>query len=102
MFGVQVWLLARGIGATGHGLFALTLGGYALAWSVGFVFVILPAGAGVREAVLILVLAPLVAREDALAIALISRFLMLAGDGLGAGAAVCAELLHRRLAKSSR
>jgi hypothetical protein len=102
MFGAQVYLLARGIGASGEGLFLLTTGSYALAWSVGFALVILPAGAGAREAVLILVLAPLVARQDALAIALIARILMLAGDGLGAGAAVCGELLHRRLAKSDR
>ncbi|WP_431837323.1 lysylphosphatidylglycerol synthase transmembrane domain-containing protein [Cellulomonas sp. Y8] len=95
-FGMHLWLLARSIGATGDGLFLLTTGGYALAWVVGFVIVFLPAGAGAREAALILALAPVLPREDALVLAVVSRFLMLAGDGICAGAAILAEKVRMR------
>jgi uncharacterized membrane protein YbhN (UPF0104 family) len=95
-FGVHLWLLARSIGASGVGLLLLTTGGYALAWVVGFVIVFLPAGAGAREAALILALAPVLAREDALVLAIVSRFLMLAGDGICAGAAILGEKTRTR------
>ncbi len=93
-FGAQVWLMARGLGPTSSTLFALSTGGYALAWVVGFVIVVLPAGAGAREAALVIALAPVLDRDNALALALVSRFLMLLGDAGGAGIAVVAERLH--------
>lgn len=96
MFGVHLWLLARGIGAPNNGLFLLATGAYALAGVVGFVIVVLPAGAGAREAILLLALAPAIDRDNALALALISRFLMLIGDGISAGGAICGERLHQR------
>ncbi|WP_217616010.1 lysylphosphatidylglycerol synthase domain-containing protein [Cellulomonas sp. GbtcB1] len=95
-FGTHLWLLARSVGAPSEGLFLLTTGGYALAWVVGFVIVFLPAGAGAREAALVLALAPALPREDALVLAVVSRFLMLAGDGVSAGAAILAEKAHAR------
>jgi hypothetical protein len=93
-FGAQIWLMARGFGTTSSTLFALSTGGYALAWVVGFVIVVLPAGAGAREAALVIALAPVLDRDNALALALVSRFLMLLGDAGGAGIAVVAERLH--------
>lgn len=95
-FGAHLWLLARAIGAPPEGLFLLATGGYALAWVVGFVIVFLPAGAGAREAALILALAPALPREDALVLAVVSRFLMLIGDGVSAGAAILAEKARAR------
>lgn len=95
-FGVHLWLLARGVGAPAAGLLLLTTGAYALAGVVGLVIIILPAGAGAREATLLLVLAPVLDRDNALALALVSRFLMLLGDLASAGAAICGELVHRR------
>ena len=56
------------------------LGGYALAWTAGFLFVVAPAGAGVREAALTLVLLPALGRPAATAVALVSRALMTVGD----------------------
>lgn len=95
-FGAHLWLLARAIGAPPEGLFLVTTGGYALAWVVGFVIVFLPAGAGAREAALVLALAPVLPRQDALVLAVVSRFLMLAGDGVSAGAAILAEKARAR------
>jgi uncharacterized membrane protein YbhN (UPF0104 family) len=96
-FGLHLYLLVRAAG-TGTGsastLLLASTGGYALAWVVGFVIVFLPAGAGAREAALVLALAPVLPGSDALALALVSRFLMLAGDGLTAGVAVLAARRH--------
>lgn len=96
-FGLHLYLLVRA-GAVGTAspatLFLASTGGYALAWVVGFVIVFLPAGAGAREAALVLALTPVLPGADALAFALVSRFLMLAGDGLTAGVAVLAARRH--------
>jgi len=86
-FGVQLWLLARTVTTDSPALLLASVGGFALAWVVGFVIVLLPAGAGAREAALVLVLSPYMAAPDALALALASRVLMLAGDVALAGAA---------------
>lgn len=93
-FGAQIWLMARGLGTPSSTLFALATGGYALAWVVGFVIIVLPAGAGAREAALVLALAPVLDRDNALALALVSRFLMLLGDAGAAGIAAVAERVH--------
>ncbi|WP_051640130.1 lysylphosphatidylglycerol synthase transmembrane domain-containing protein [Cellulomonas sp. URHE0023] len=96
-FGAHLWLLAAGSGVSSAKLGLLTTGAYALAWVVGFVIVVLPAGAGAREAALVLALSPVMDRSTALALALVSRALMIAGDFLSAGAAVLAENRHRAM-----
>ncbi|WP_423463194.1 lysylphosphatidylglycerol synthase domain-containing protein [Promicromonospora sp. MS192] len=56
--GLQLWVLCTGLGMTPSArTFALATGGWALAWTAGFLFVLAPAGAGVREVVLAAVLA---------------------------------------------
>ncbi|MEN3360402.1 MAG: glycosyltransferase 2 family protein [Mycobacteriales bacterium] len=73
----------------------LSLGGYALAWTVGFaaaavLVVAAPAGLGVREVVLVALLTPVTSAAAATAVALVSRLVQTAGDLLWAlaGAAV--------------
>jgi glycosyltransferase 2 family protein len=95
-YGGQVWLLATGLGAGGARLLPLSVGGFALAWVVGLLLVVAPAGAGAREAVLVVVLAPVLNPAAALLIALVSRVLMSVADLLFAGGAVLAERRHRR------
>ena len=60
----------------------------ALAWAVGLIVIPAPAGAGVREAVLIATFAPQIGAPAALAVALASRVLLVLADvalaGLGA------------------
>ncbi|MCW2666431.1 MAG: hypothetical protein JWN57_1393 [Frankiales bacterium] len=88
-YGVHALLLvqAQPTGGDANALL-LSLGGYALAWTVGFVVVLAPAGGGAREAAFVVAFAPLLARPDALAVAVLSRVLMTVGDlvwgGLGA------------------
>lgn len=86
-FGVQVQLLVVALGAPVVRAFPLAVGGFAFAWSAGFLVVIAPAGLGAREAVLVALLAPVVDRAGATAASLVARLLMTAGDVLLAGGA---------------
>jgi hypothetical protein len=87
LFGLQIWLLATRLGAPEGKTALLAVGGFAFAWSVGFLVVFAPAGAGVREVLLIAVLGPVLGTGAATAVALVSRVLMTAGDLLTAGSA---------------
>ena len=80
-YGVHLWLLVRPQD-TGPGpdLLLLSTGAYALAWTAGFLVVVAPAGAGVREVALVAALAPVLDRAGALAVAVLSRVLMTLGD----------------------
>lgn len=78
----------------------LATGAFALAWVVGLLVVVAPAGAGAREAALVVALGPLLDRPDALLVALVSRVLMALLDALAAGvAAGAAAALRRRAAR---
>jgi hypothetical protein len=80
-YGVHVLLLVLPQHRTGAGnLPLLSLGGYALAWTVGFLFLLAPAGALIRETVLVLSLAPVLDRPAATAVAVVSRGVMTVGD----------------------
>jgi hypothetical protein len=79
--GLQVWALAVCLGAPATGrTLALATGGYALAWAVGFVVVIAPAGAGAREVALLAVLSTVLDRGAVLVVVLLSRVLFTAVD----------------------
>ncbi len=84
-FGVHVAVLAHALGAHGATLLPAATGAFALAWSVGFLVVVAPAGAGVREAVLVLALRPVLDADAALLVALVSRALMSLGDVAAVG-----------------
>ncbi len=86
-YGVQIWLLAVRLGAPDGRAFLLATGGYAFAWCVGFLVILAPAGAGVREVVLVASLSPVLSVGKATAIALMSRLLTTVGDLLSAGIA---------------
>jgi glycosyltransferase 2 family protein len=86
-YGLQIWLLAIRLGAPDGKAALLAVGGFALAWSVGFLVVLAPAGAGVREVLLVATLGPVLGVADATAIALVSRVLLTVCDLLTAAAA---------------
>ena len=85
--GAQIWILAEKLGAPAGRTVLLALGGYAFAWCVGFVIVIDPAGAGIREVLLVAALSPVLGAGPALAVALVSRAVNTISDLLVAGAA---------------
>jgi hypothetical protein len=78
--------------------FVTGTGAYALAWTAGFLFVVAPAGAVVREAVLVLALSGLLSHANGTAVALASRGVQTLGDVLWALAAVA--LLRQRVQSS--
>ncbi|WNB86328.1 lysylphosphatidylglycerol synthase domain-containing protein [Cellulomonas sp. ATA003] len=91
-FGFQAWLIARDLDGAGAVGYWLATGAFALAWVVGFVVVLAPAGLGAREAALVLALSGTLDPADALALAIISRVVTTLGDGLvAAGALVFAR-----------
>lgn len=89
--GALVWVVATGVGMPATGAtFALSVGGYALAWTVGFLVVVVPAGVGVREAVLAAVLAGQLDTGGVVVTILLARVLMTVADlllGLAAASA---------------
>jgi uncharacterized membrane protein YbhN (UPF0104 family) len=82
MYGIATWLLVRDLdpGVGGIQLLWLSLGAYALAWTAGFLVVVLPAGAGVRELVLVLALSPALAAGPATLVAAVARLLATIAD----------------------
>ncbi len=84
-YGVQVWLLARDLGGSGAELLPLSLGAFAVAWSAGFLFVVAPAGVGVREAGIVLFLGPAIGTPEATVVAVCSRLLLTLADLVWAG-----------------
>jgi glycosyltransferase 2 family protein len=84
-FGAHAWFLISVFAGKGGNTFALSLGAYALAWSVGFLIIFFPSGIGPREVALIAVLAPVMPSGSALVVALASRVVMTIGDLAWAG-----------------
>jgi uncharacterized membrane protein YbhN (UPF0104 family) len=83
-YGLSVWVIAVAVGAPAGTALAVCVTGVPLAMTAGFLAVIAPSGIGVREAVLVWSLAPVLERSDALAVALVARLLFTIGDLLAA------------------
>jgi uncharacterized membrane protein YbhN (UPF0104 family) len=92
--GLQIWILAEKFGAPVGKTMLLALGGYAFAWCAGFLFVIAPAGGGVRDSLLFASLAPVVGSSPALAVMLVSRAVNTISDLLVAGVAAATRRVH--------
>ena len=80
-------MLADKLGAPVGRTVLIALGGYAFAWCVGFVVIFAPAGAGIRDVLLVAALAPVLGTGPATAVALVSRAVNTISDLLVAGAA---------------
>jgi len=87
--GLQIWVMTARLGAHGGDTLLACVGAYAFAWSVGFLIILAPAGAGIRDVILIAELTSLagVGSGAATAIALVSRGVTILGDLAGAGVA---------------
>ncbi|MCS5508059.1 flippase-like domain-containing protein [Curtobacterium flaccumfaciens pv. flaccumfaciens] len=95
-YGVQATLVLRVFGADSPTLFPVAVGAYAVAWLVGFVVVIAPAGIGPREGTLVLLLGSVAGGSAPLALAVISRVFMTIGDVVLAGVGALLAARHRR------
>jgi hypothetical protein len=90
-YGVHVYLLARRLGVEGGALLWLQCtGAFAAAFASGPLLLVVPAGAGVREAALLLLLGSTVTVPVAAVIAVVSRLLFIVGDLAWSGVAVLA------------
>ena len=58
----------------------ISAGAFAIAWCAGFLFIIAPAGAGVRDVLLVAVLSPFAGENPAIAVALTSRLALVVAD----------------------
>ncbi|MFC4586505.1 lysylphosphatidylglycerol synthase transmembrane domain-containing protein [Sphaerisporangium corydalis] len=85
VYGVHIWLLLGDMRPGGVSLYAVAAGAYALAWVTGLLTVIIPAGIGVREGAMVLVLAPVLSAPGALVVAIVSRLAFTLGDVAWAG-----------------
>jgi hypothetical protein len=92
-YGLQIWILATRLGAPAGKTALIAIGGFAFAWSVGFIVVFAPAGAGVRDVLLLVLLGSVLRTADAAAVVLVSRVLTTAADLLSA--AVAARFVRR-------
>lgn len=97
-YGVHIWLLAVDLGGTGWSLPLASAGAFALAWSAGFVFVIAPAGAGIREIVLAAGLGPILGVGRVVLLVVASRLLMTIGDLVWAAAGYLLGRRHAAMA----
>ncbi|WP_416395613.1 MULTISPECIES: lysylphosphatidylglycerol synthase transmembrane domain-containing protein [unclassified Curtobacterium] len=95
-YGVQATVVLRAFGADSPTLFPVAVGAYAVAWLVGFVVVIAPAGLGPREGILVLLLGSVAGGSAPFALAVISRVFMTIGDVVLAGVGAALAARHRR------
>lgn len=85
-YGLQIALLAASLGADFTEILLPATGAFAAAWCAGFLVVVVPTGAGTREAVLTVALAPQLAAgaAGALTVAVVSRLLLTVADVVAA------------------
>lgn len=94
--GAQVWVLAVGVGmGVDARALLLCIGGYCFAWVVGFLVIVVPAGAGVRETILAIILGASLSTGGVFAVVLVSRVVLTVADLL-------LGVLGLLLAKTSR
>jgi hypothetical protein len=85
--GLQIWILAERFHAPAGKTALIALGGWAFAWCAGFVAVLAPAGAGIRDVLLFAALKPVIGGPPATAVVLVSRGINIINDLLVAGVA---------------
>ncbi|MFG6197232.1 YbhN family protein [Nonomuraea sp. JJY05] len=80
VYGLHTWLLSGR-----SDLYLVATGAYAFAWATGILTIVVPAGVGVREGALVLVLGPIIGTPAALAVAIVSRLAFTLADATAAG-----------------
>jgi uncharacterized membrane protein YbhN (UPF0104 family) len=96
LFGLHLYALTSGLGVDGPRILIGAIGGFALAVSAGILFIPAPAGAGIRDVVLIASLGVSMTGARALGIGLASRVLLIIVDLLMAALGVVGSRLFRK------
>jgi uncharacterized membrane protein YbhN (UPF0104 family) len=87
VLGAGFWLCAHGLVAVPAHDLPEYMGAFAVAWLVGLLAVFAPGGLGVREAVLVALLASRIGAANALVVAAVSRLTLIFVDVVLAGVA---------------
>ena len=96
--GLHLWVLVRALGGDPSATLVPSVLGYALASSLGMLALVLPAGLGLRELVLGLLLADYLPYSAVLAAVLLSRFIVTMSDVVAAAIGWGYARSHRLLA----
>ncbi len=80
LLGLHAYVLMLGLHVDPGRALPLAVGGFALAYCLGVLFIPVPAGAGVRDAAIVVAFATVLDQPRALAVALVSRVVMVAVD----------------------
>jgi glycosyltransferase 2 family protein len=98
IFSAHFYLVADAVANVSTDSFFLLAGVNALAWCIGFVVIVAPSGAGIKEAVIILALPALgiTGEVDAVVIALLARMTAVLGEVAIFGAVKGANFLRKR------
>jgi uncharacterized membrane protein YbhN (UPF0104 family) len=94
--GTMTYLLMRRLAGHGGAIVLVSIGGFALSWVAGYLAIFAPAGAGVREAVMVAILSTQTTTSIALVVALVARALTVVADAV-AGVLGIALVGRRRL-----
>jgi len=87
-YGAALGALASSFGVGFDDALVIGVGAFALAWIVGFIVVFAPAGAGVREVVLVAALAPVLDTSTGLVVAMVDRVVIIFAELSLAGVAL--------------
>jgi uncharacterized membrane protein YbhN (UPF0104 family) len=96
--GLHAWFLLIAMGAPAGRALPVAIGGFALAYGLGLLAIPVPAGAGIRDAALVVTFATVVPTSTALAVALVSRVILTVVD-VGLASTVYAAVHGRRLSR---
>lgn len=80
LYGLAHWAVARALAPVAAADLPLMAGAVALAWAGGYLAVVMPVGLGVRDGILLVILAPLLDPAQALVFVAMSRVVQLAAD----------------------
>jgi hypothetical protein len=82
LLGLHFGVLVQGLDSDLRSVWTMSIGIFAIAWVAGFLVVVAPAGAGVREAALVLGFAAVLPAGAVLTLAVLSRALFVLADVL--------------------
>jgi uncharacterized membrane protein YbhN (UPF0104 family) len=100
LYGAMTYVLMARLAGNSLDVALVSIGGFALSWVAGYLAVFAPAGAGVREAVMVAVLSTQTKTSVALVVALVTRALSVVADAVAG--ALGASLIGRRQLRELR
>jgi hypothetical protein len=94
-YGLHVWVLVVDVGGSPLAALPVSVGAYAVAATLGVLFIVAPAGAGVREVLLVIGLGPVLGTAAATAVVVVSRLLVTLADVAAAGLSAFGYQRHK-------